>query len=75
SKAVGLGPIPGVLITIVAFNCAYILPVSTRAIPVSYGLDPGVMFKYGLGLSLVNIIFTSVIGYLVIKLLPVFYLI
>lgn len=75
SQELGLNPIPYVLITIVAFNCAYILPVSTRAIPVSYGLDPGVMFKYGLGLSLVNIIFTSVIGYLVIKLLPVFYLI
>ena len=73
SQEIGLNPIPYVLITIVAFNCAYILPVSTRAIPVSYGLDPGVMFKYGIGLTLANIVMTSVVGYLVIKFLPVFY--
>ncbi|MCQ2363835.1 MAG: citrate transporter, partial [Acidaminococcaceae bacterium] len=62
-----------VLITIVAFNCAYILPVSTRAIPVSYGLDPGDLFKYGLGLSLANIVVTTVVGHLVINYLPIFY--
>lgn len=73
SQEIGLNPIPYVLITIVAFNCAYILPVSTRAIPVSYGLDPGVMFKYGIGLTLANIVMTSVVGYMVIKFLPVFY--
>lgn len=73
SQELGLNPIPYVLITIVAFNCAYILPVSTRAIPVSYGLDPSEMFKYGLGLSIANIIMTTVVGYLVIKFVPMFY--
>ena len=73
SQEMGLNPIPYVLITIVAFNCAYVLPVSTRAIPVSYGLDPGVMFKYGMMLTVANIIMNSVVGYLVVKLVPVFY--
>ena len=73
SQQLGLNPIPYVLITIVAFNCAYILPVSTRAIPVSYGLDPGAMFKYGLGLCFANIVMTTVVGYLVVKFIPIFY--
>ena len=73
AEQLGLNPIPYVLITIVAFNCAYILPVSTRAIPVSYGLDPGDLFKYGLGLSLANIVVTTVVGNLVINYLPIFY--
>lgn len=73
SQEMGLNPIPYVLITIVAFNCAYVLPVSTRAIPVSYGLDPGVMFRYGMMLTVANIIMNSVVGYLVVKLVPVFY--
>ncbi len=73
SREMGLNPIPYVLITIVAFNCAYVLPVSTRAIPVSYGLDPGVMFKYGMMLTVANIIMNSAVGYLVVKLVPVFY--
>jgi len=73
AEQLGLNPVPYVLITIVAFNCAYILPVSTRAIPVSYGLDPGALFKYGLGLSLANIVLTTVVGNLVITYLPIFY--
>lgn len=73
SQEMGLNPVPYVLVTIVAFNCAYVLPVSTRAIPVSYGLDPGVMFKYGIMLTMANIIMNSVVGYLVVKFLPVFY--
>lgn len=73
SQEMGLNPVPYVLVTIVAFNCAYVLPVSTRAIPVSYGLEPGVMFKYGIMLTMANIIMNSVVGYLVVKFLPVFY--
>ncbi|MCQ2361765.1 MAG: anion permease [Acidaminococcaceae bacterium] len=73
SQEMGLNPVPYVLVTIVAFNCAYVLPVSTRAIPVSYGLEPGVMFKYGIMLTMANIIMNSVVGDLVVKFLPVFY--
>lgn len=72
AQAMSLNPIPYILVTIIAVNCAYILPVSTRAIPVSYGLNPSDLFKYGLPLTLVNIVFTSILGYLIIKFVPLF---
>jgi len=72
AKQLALNPIPYILITIVAVNCAYLLPVSTRAIPVSYGLNPSDLFKYGLSLTIVNIIFTTVVGYFIIKFIPLF---
>lgn len=72
AKELALNPIPYILVTIVAVNCAYILPVSTRAIPVSYGLNPGDLFKYGLPLTIVNIIFNTVLGYFIIKYIPYF---
>lgn len=72
SQEIGLAPIPYILITIVAVNCAYILPVSTRAIPVSCGLNPSLMFRYGLKLSVLNIIMTTLLGWLAIKFWPLF---
>lgn len=72
ASQLSLNPIPYVLITIVAVNCAYILPVSTRAIPVSYGLNPSDLFKYGLPLTLLNIVLTTVIGYLAMLYIPLF---
>lgn len=72
AKQMALNPIPYILITIVAVNCAYLLPVSTRAIPVSYGLNPGDLFKYGLSLTIVNIILTTIVGYFVLQYVPIF---
>lgn len=72
SQTMGLNPIPYILITIVAVNCAYLLPVSTRAIPVSYGLDPSALFKYGLKLTLLNMLLTTVVGWLFMKFVPLF---
>lgn len=72
SQTMGLNPIPYILITIVAVNCAYLLPVSTRAIPVSYGLEPSALFKYGLKLTLLNMLLTTVVGWLFMKFVPLF---
>lgn len=72
AKALGLDPIPYVLMTIVAVNCAYVLPVSTRAIPVGYGLEPAELFHKGAVLSLLNIVLTTVIGWIVITYIPWF---
>lgn len=72
SQTMGLNPIPYILITIVAVNCAYLLPVSTRAIPVSYGLDPSALFKYGLKLTVLNMLLTTVVGWLFMKFVPLF---
>lgn len=72
AEALTLNPVPYILVTIVAVNCAYILPVSTRAVPVSCGLDPAVMFRHGLRLSLLNVIVTTLLSMLAIKFWPLF---
>ena len=72
AEELGLNPIPYILVTIVAVNCAYILPVSTRAVPVSCGLNPAELFRSGLKLSILNIIMTTVLGYLAMLFWPLF---
>ena len=49
TQTLGLNPVPYMLLTVVAVNCAYVLPVSTRAIPVSYGLDAGLQIRKEIG--------------------------
>ena len=71
-QKLSLNPIPYIYISIVAVNCAYILPVSIRAIPVSYGLNPELMFRYGLILSLLSISITSIIGFIFMLYFPLF---
>lgn len=72
AQALGLNPIPYLFVAIVAFNSAYVLPVSIRAIPVSYGLDPAELFKNGLLLSLCSVLLITVVGYLFIRYWPLF---
>lgn len=72
SEALGLNVIPYILVTIVAVNCAYILPVSTRAIPIGYGLEPAELFKHGVLLSGLNILLTTILGYIFINYWPAF---
>lgn len=72
AKQLALNPIPYIFSTIVAVNCAYLLPVSTRAIPVSYGLNPSDLFKYGLSLTILNIIMNTIVGYLALLYVPIF---
>lgn len=72
AQALGLNPIPYLFVAIVAFNSAYVLPVSIRAIPVSYGLDPAELFKNGMLLSLCSVLLITVVGYLFIRYWPLF---
>ena len=72
AEATGLNPVPYLLITVVAVNCAYVLPVSTRAIPVSYGLDAGLQIREGLKLAILNVAAVTVIGWLCLTYLPMF---
>ena len=67
-----LNPIPYLLVTIVAVNCAYILPVSIRAIGVSYGLSTDALLKEGVKLSLLTMLLISLVGYLAMKFWPLF---
>ena len=55
TKALGVNPIPYILGTIVAANCAYVLPLSTRAIPIGHGLDAAQQIKYGILLTLITL--------------------
>ena len=55
TKALGVNPIPYILGTIVAANCAYVLPISTRAIPIGHGLDAAQQIKYGILLTLITL--------------------
>ena len=72
AEAIGLNVVPYILVTIVAVNCAYILPVSTRAIPIGYGLDPAELFKHGVLLSVLNVLLTTIVGYIFINYWPTF---
>jgi len=71
-KAVGLSPVPYIIAATACVSCAYILPISTRAIPIGYGLDAGVQIKYGLRLSLLSFACTTCFCYLLMKVLPMY---
>lgn len=72
AQALSLDPVPYIMVSIVAFNTAYILPISIRAIPVSYGLDPAQLLKHGLQLSIYSVLIITVIGYLFLTFIPSF---
>lgn len=72
TQQLGLDPIPYIFITSAAFNCAYVLPTSIRAIPVAYGLKPSVMGRNGLALTLLSILAISLLGYALLKFIPAF---
>lgn len=72
SQALSINPAPFILLSIVSVNCAYALPLSIRAIPVSHGLSPESMFKYGLLLSGLTIAATTLFGWLAIQFWPWF---
>lgn len=55
-------------IAIIAFNAEFLLPVSVRCIPVSYGLDPKDMFKKALPIFLARNILVIIVSYAFIHL-------
>ncbi len=72
TQKMGLNPIPYIFTTAMAMNFESILPVSVRAIPVSYGLDPGRLMKNGIVVALIRMIVAVVIGYLTMLIWPGF---
>lgn len=72
TQTLGLNVIPYLLITIVAFNNAYVLPVSVRAIPVGYGLHPDELMKHGIKLAVLTTLTIILIGYGSMQWLPLF---
>jgi sodium-dependent dicarboxylate transporter 2/3/5 len=68
----GLNPIPYWFITTMAFNGEYLLPISVRAIPIAYGLDAEKMLKYGVPMTIINMVVVIIFGYLAINMWPTF---
>lgn len=68
----GLTPVPYWFITAMAFNCAYILPLTVRAVPVAYGMDVQHLFKRGTPLAVISMLVITIIGYLFMTLWPAF---
>ena len=68
----GLNPLPYVFSTAMAMNFESILPVSVRAIPVSYGLDPSKLMKNGIVAALVRMLVAVLVGFLMLKFWPGF---
>ena len=69
AQGLNLDPIPYIFITSAAFNVAYMLPTSIRAIPCGYGLTPVYLLKNGAVMTVLSILTISVLGYLALPLL------
>ncbi len=67
TNGLGLNPLPYIYITVASANCAYLLPTSTRAIPIAYGVDGEVMMKKGLMAALISLVVIVVVGWLFIN--------
>lgn len=65
-----LNPIPYIYISIAAFNCAFMLPTTIRAIPVGFGLSPKYLLKKGIWMTLSSILVISIAGYILITFWP-----
>ncbi len=72
TQKMGLNPIPYVFTTAMGMNFESILPVSVRAISVSYGLDPDKLLKNGLVVALVRMLIAVVVGYVTMLVWPGF---
>lgn len=72
TSKLGLNAIPYWFITIMAYNAEFLLPISVRAIPVSYGLDANHLMKKGLSLVLLRMVLVIIIGCLLMEFWPTF---
>lgn len=72
TQGLGLNPIPYIFITAAAFNSAYILPLSVRAIPVGYGMEAKILARNGMAISILSVVVISLIGYAFTRWWPYF---
>ena len=68
----GLNPLPYWFLTCMSFNAEWLLPISVRAVPVSYGLDPDEMLKRGIPITLIHTVIVIIFGYIAIPFFPNF---
>lgn len=72
TQTLGLDPVPYWYICAMAFNTAFILPLTVRAVPVAYGLDVSHLFRRGTPLTVLCIGAITVVGYLLMRFWPMF---
>lgn len=72
TTSLSLNPVPYILGTIAAYNCAYILPISTRAIPIGYGLSASAQIRYGAVLSFLTVMLTTLTCTAFMNFIPLF---
>ena len=67
-----LNPIPYWFIALMGLNAEFLLPISVRAIPVGYGLDPKIMLIRGIPMVLIRMVLVVIIGYICLNYWPAF---
>ncbi len=72
TQKMGLNPIPYIFTTAMAMNFESLLPVSVRAISVSYGLDPSKLLKNGIVVALIRVMVAVMVGYITMIVWPGF---
>ncbi len=72
AKGIGRNPLPYLYTNISAFNSSFMMPTSFRSMPVAHGVPPKFIMRYGLLLSAVSLLCTTVGGYVILKILPGF---
>ena len=53
-----------------AYNAEFLLPISVRAVPIGYGLDPKKLLKGGIPLTIMNMALIVIFGYVAINFIP-----
>ena len=72
TEALGISPFPYLLAAVVSSCCAYVLPVSTRAIPVGYGLNATAQMREGLKLTVITWCTVTCTCFFCMKFFPLF---
>lgn len=70
TTSLGLNPIPYWFIITLSYNAEFLLPVSVRAIPVSYGLSADIMLKKGIPMVVIRLAVALAFGYACMILWP-----
>lgn len=68
----GMDPIPLCFVAIMGYNAEFVLPISVRAIPVGFGLNPNKMVKGGLAMTTLNVMMVIIVSYIAINYWPLF---
>ncbi|MCR5467852.1 MAG: anion permease [Lachnospiraceae bacterium] len=72
TQQLGLDPGPYFFVAVICYNSEFLLPVSVRAIPIGYGLDPSKMMKKGIVPFIVRTVTCIVVSYLFLTFWPGF---